>query len=255
MSSLKIQSVTLSIADKILCKELSFQIEQKECWGLLGKNGAGKTSLIHSIAGLRPIDAGDVKLNSSSVYEYSRAELAKEIGILFQNGLETLPATVIETVMLGRHPHVQSMIRDSDEDLQIARQALELFSLSEFSERQIDSLSGGEKQRVAIAMLIAQEPNFFLLDEPSNHLDVAFQFLILQSLKEKLNERNASMLMATHDINLAAKFCDKIVLFLENGEFLSGDKADVLVPENLSRAYGCEIRQIGAEEFTFFYPV
>ncbi|MDD9891317.1 MAG: ABC transporter ATP-binding protein [Gammaproteobacteria bacterium] len=255
MSSLKIQSASLTIADKLLYADLSFQIERKEFWGLLGKNGAGKTSLIHCIAGLRSIDSGDVQLNEISVQDYSRAELAREIGILFQDGLETLPATVMETVMLGRHPHVQSMFKDSKDDLEIARHALQQFALTELSERQIDSLSGGEKQRVAIAMLIAQQPNFFLLDEPSNHLDIAFQFSILQQLKAILSARNGSMLMATHDINLAARFCDKIVLLLENGDYLCGDKMEILTPENLSLAYGCEIRQLGEEGLAFFYPV
>ncbi|NKB34204.1 MAG: ATP-binding cassette domain-containing protein [Pseudomonadales bacterium] len=255
MSRLEIQSLTLSIAEKLLCKDLSFTIEANECWGLLGKNGAGKTSLIHCIAGLREFDTGEIKLNDRNVAEYSRAELAREIGILFQDGLETLPATVLETVMLGRHPHVQSLFKDSNDDFEITHNALRDFSLTELCHRHLDSLSGGEKQRVAIAMLSAQSPNIFLLDEPSNHLDIAFQVNVLKVLNSTLNKRNASMLMATHDINLASRFCDKFILLFEHGEFLCGDKKEVLNQSNLSRAYDCDIQAIETDKQTLFFPI
>ena len=253
MSKLEIQSLTLSVADKLLCKDLNFLITQNESWALLGKNGVGKTSLLHSIAGLKDINAGDIKLNNRSLQDYNRAELAKEIGILFQDGLETLPATVIELVMLGRHPHAQSIFNDSEEDIALAFKALKDFSLTKLGDRKIDSLSGGEKQRAAIAMLITQEPNFFLLDEPSNHLDVAFQVSILNKVKEILNEKKASMLMATHDINLAARFCNKFVLLLDNGENLCGDKDEILDPDKLSDAYGCKIKKLETANHMYFY--
>lgn len=254
MSNLEIQSVTLSSADKLLCKDLSFRVTRRECWGLLGKNGVGKTSLLHSIAGLKKIDEGDVKLNKRSVQDYPRTELAKELGILFQDGIETLPVTVAEFVMLGRHPHVRSTFKDSQEDIAIAFKALNDFSLTELSERQVHSLSGGEQQRAAIAMLVTQSPNIFLLDEPSNHLDIAFQVNILNKLKEYLTKKEASMIIATHDINLAARFCDKFILLLDDGQHLTGGKEEILVPEQLSDAYGCEIQKIRTEEYVHFYP-
>ena len=104
MTSLKIESLTLSIADKILCRDLNLKISENECWGLLGRNGVGKTSLIHSIIGIGTIDSGQVLLDSQNIGELSRREVAKEIGILFQDSIETLPATVLETIMLGRQP-------------------------------------------------------------------------------------------------------------------------------------------------------
>ena len=127
MSRIDVQSLNLSAADKVLCRDLSFSLNFKESWGLLGKNGAGKTSLIHSIAGLREFNSGTIKLNDANIKELRRSELAREIGILFQDGLETLPSTVLETVMLGRHPHVQSLFKDDSSDIAIAQKALEDF--------------------------------------------------------------------------------------------------------------------------------
>ena len=254
MSRIDVQSLNLSTGDKVLCRDLTFSLNFKESWGLLGKNGAGKTSLIHSIAGLREFNSGTIKLNDANIKELRRSELAREIGILFQNGLETLPSTVLETVMLGRHPHVQSLFKDDSDDIAIAQKALADFSLQEIQNRQINSLSGGEKQRVAIAMLTTQSPNMYLLDEPSNHLDIAYQMDILNILLRRLTEQNAGMLMATHDINLAARFCKKFILLFENGETLCGSSEDVLNQENLSRAYGCEIHKMKANGRTLFFP-
>ncbi|MFL2856693.1 MAG: ABC transporter ATP-binding protein [Pseudohongiellaceae bacterium] len=254
MSRIDVQSLNLSTGDKVLCRDLTFSLNFKESWGLLGKNGAGKTSLIHSIAGLREFNSGTIKLNDANIKELRRSELAREIGILFQNGLETLPSTVLETVMLGRHPHVQSLFKDDSDDIAIAQKALADFSLQEIQNRQINSLSGGEKQRVAIAMLTTQSPNMYLLDEPSNHLDIAYQMDILNILLRRLTEQNAGMLMATHDINLAARFCKKFILLFENGETLCGSSEDVLNQENLSRAYGCEIHKMEANGRRLFFP-
>ncbi len=254
MSRIDVQTLNLSAADKVLCRDLSFSLNFKESWGLLGKNGAGKTSLIHSIAGLREFNSGTIKLNDANIKELRRSELAREIGILFQDGLETLPSTVLETVMLGRHPHVQSLFKDDSSDIAIAQKALADFSLQDIQDRQINSLSGGEKQRVAIAMLTTQSPNMYLLDEPSNHLDIAYQMDILNTLLRRLTEQNAGMLMATHDINLAARFCKKFILLFENGETLCGSSEEVLNQENLSRAYGCEIHKMEADGRTLFFP-
>ena len=156
--------------------------------------------------------------------------------------------------MLGRHPHVQSVLRDDPQDIEIALAALQDLNLNGLEERQVDTLSGGERQRLALAMLITQMPQFYLLDDPSNHLDVANQVQLLGHLQKRVSQQSASLLMATHDINLAARFCDNIVLLMKNGEYLSGRNEDILTEENLSRAYDCPVRSVRAEGFTLHYP-
>lgn len=255
MAFLELQSLTLRIGGKLLCTDLNLQLESNERWGLLGKNGAGKTTLLHSIIGLRPIESGNILIDGKSLQEIPRTELATKVGILYQQGMSSLPATVIETALLGRHPHVQSLLKDDPQDIEIAYQALRDLDLEEMAERQVDTLSGGEQQRLALALLITQTPKLFLLDEPSNHLDLAFQVKLLSVLESKLIEQSACLLMATHDINLAARFCDKIALFIDDSELITGTTDKVLTEENLSRAYQCKIRSIDGDGRKLFYPV
>ncbi len=254
MANLQIQSLTLQIANKTLCRDLSVQIQENERWGLLGKNGAGKTTLLHSLIGQRTADAGRILLDGKNISELRQKELATKIGILFQQGIEALPATVFETVLLGRHPHAQSLLWDDSKDIEIAAQSLAAFDLETLKKRPIDTLSGGELQRLALALLLAQTPELFLLDEPSNHLDVAFQVKLLSVLMDKVTENSASLIMATHDINLASRFCENIILLLEGGESIVGKSSDVLTETNLSAAYGCAIKSIRGDGYQLFYP-
>lgn len=255
MATLELQALELQIGGKLICKNLNLRMQKNERWGLLGKNGAGKTTLLHSILGLRPITSGNILIDGEKLANLPRMELAAKIGILFQQDMGALPATVFETVMLGRHPHVQSLLRDDPADVEIARNALKAFELDELSEREIDTLSGGERQRLSLAMLLAQTPQIFLLDEPSNHLDVAFQVKLLSILEQKIAEKSACLLMATHDINLAARYCDQIILLKDEGEFLIGSRDEILNEENLSAAYNCPIKSLSGEDCTLFYPV
>jgi|TARA_B110000879_G_scaffold66409_1_gene93061 iron complex transport system ATP-binding protein len=254
MANLKIQSLSLHIEGKTLCRDLNVQVGENERWGLLGKNGAGKTTLLHALIGQRRADQGSIELDGISVYDIKQRELASKVGILFQQGIEALPATVFETVLLGRHPHTQSLLWDDPKDIEIAESALAAFDLGQLKERAVESLSGGELQRLALAMLLAQTPQLFLLDEPSNHLDVAFQVKLLSVLTNKVAETSASLIMATHDINLALRFCEKIILLLEDGESLVGSINDVLTENNLSQAYGCNIKSVSNGEHKLFYP-
>ena len=254
MANLQIQSLNLQIGSKTLCNDLTVQIGKHERWGLLGKNGAGKTTLLHALIGQRRANQGSIQLDGVSVYDLKQRELASKVGILFQHGIEALPATVFETVMLGRHPHTQSLLWDDQNDIEIAESALTAFDLDRLKNRAVDTLSGGELQRLALAMLLAQTPQLFLLDEPSNHLDVAFQVKLLTVLTNKVAETSASMIMATHDINLAFRFCENIILLLKDGESLVGKSVDVLTEENLTQAYGCHIKSVSSGEHRIFYP-
>lgn len=254
MAILNIEALSLQIGDKMLCRDLSVQIKENERWALLGKNGAGKTTLLHALIGQRVANRGSIQLDNKNVYDLKHRELASKVGILFQQGIEALPATVIETVMLGRHPHTQSLLWDDHRDIEIAESALAAFDLDQLKERTTDTLSGGELQRLALAMLLAQAPQIFLLDEPSNHLDIAFQVKLLSVLTNKVAETSASLIMATHDINLAARFCENVILLLKDGVSLVGESAHILTEENLSQAYGCTIRSVRDGEHRLFYP-
>ncbi len=254
MATLQLESLTIQIADSTICRNLSVQILENERWALLGKNGAGKTTLLHSLIGQKVPRSGHILLDGKNIAELQQRELATKIGILFQQGMDALPCTVFETVMLGRHPHLQSLLRDDPKDIDIAREALAAFDLTTLAKREIDTLSGGELQRLALAMLLAQTPQIFLLDEPSNHLDIAFQVKLLSVLEEKIRENSASLLMATHDINLAARYCEKIILLSGDGSFLTGRRGEILTEENLGKAYNCPIKTMSQDGYQLFYP-
>ena len=225
-----------------------------ECWGLLGKNGAGKTTLIHSILGIVKPAEGSIKIDATPIQSYHRRELAQRIGILFQEGMNDFPATVEETVLLGRYPHTHPFFQKSKQDLNLVEEILKELSLDALKSRKLETLSGGELQRVAIAMLFAQDPKIFLLDEPSNNLDIAFQISLLKILKERTDKNSGCMLLATHDINLAARFCDRLILLIDKDEFLIGTRQEILTTENLTRAFGCEIKTISEKNEKFYYP-
>ena len=160
----------------------------------------------------------------------------------------------METALLGRHPHLAKWRWEDAEDIAQARNALSEMNLEAMAERDITTLSGGERQRVAIASLLTQRPQLYLLDEPGNHLDIAFQIRSLEVMRQRVVNEGLGLCMATHDINLAARFCDQILLLTGDGEFLLGSTSEILTPENLSRAYGCEIRQVAYEGGSVFFP-
>ena len=256
---LSTRGLTLSAGSRYLVSDFSFTIASGQRWGVLGRNGAGKTTLLHSLAGLRKADAGIIEIAGKTVTQWSRSELACLIGLLQQEHLDALPATVIETVLLGRHPHAQGQFFDSKEDLRLAEQALKTLGILNLAERQLISLSGGERQRLALAMLLVQQPSLLLLDEPSNHLDLGFHSQLVALLLAQTARDNSphqrGLLLATHDINLAARVCDHFILILRDGEALAGPAEAVLNAENLSRAYDCEIAQAQTQERLFFYAV
>ena len=254
MTKLCLKSLILSVGNKTLLHDLSMTINKGERWGLLGKNGAGKTSLLKCLAGILSPKGGSISLDSIPMKDYSRNQLAQHIGMLFQEGLSSLPATVLETVLLGRHPHHTSLIEDSLNDLQMVDSILGELGLETLKERKLHTLSGGELQRVSIALLLAQDPKIFLLDEPTNHLDIAFQVRLSHILTKRVTQTSASFLLATHDINYANQFCDKLILMLENGKPIVGDKQQILTEENLSQAYNCKIEKFSKEDSFIFYP-
>jgi len=267
-SLLTADNLLLRAGHRTLCSGLSLKVEQGQCWGLLGKNGAGKTSLLHTLAGLRKPAEGTVLLGETPLADLRPAHIAEKIGLLLQESVDALPSTVLETALLGRHPHTKGRLFDDAEDLAIAYEALSKLGIESLAPRTVDSLSGGERQRLALAMLLAQRPRLLLLDEPSNHLDLGFQTPLINLLLSQANgsqrktappsdnvSSGAAVIMATHDINLAARVCDNIVLMIGDGETLVGNALDVLTEDNLGKAYDCPIARVKHEGRTLFYPL
>lgn len=242
---IQLNHVTLGNPKKTLCRDLSLQINAGEIWGILGANGSGKTTLLHSIAGLQPTLSSDILLFDRRIQDYSIAERAQHLGVLLQRGEADFPASVYDTVMLGRYPQQTLWATANTADHAAVQQALAAFELDALAQQCLTTLSGGERQRVALAMLAVQQPSIYLLDEPTNHLDIRHQ---LQCL-DYFTSLNRTVIFSLHDINLAPRYCSHILLLLPEG-YIAGIASEVLTVENLEAAY----QQAFVEAGGYFYP-
>jgi iron complex transport system ATP-binding protein len=198
---------------------------------------------LHTLAGLRAPARGEITLDGTPLASWPRRALARKLGLLTQTTEDTFPSTVLDSVLVGRHPHIDFWRWENDADRAIARAALAAVALEDLAGREVDTLSGGERRRVALATLLAQDPDVFLLDEPINHLDPHHQLDVLKLLREKAHT-GRTVLMSLHDAGLAARFSDHALLLYGNGEWLSGPTAEVLTPATMTKLYGVAVREI-----------
>ena len=254
MTELSTQQLTVSIGNKTICQQFNLQLEPGQIWGVLGRNGVGKTTLLHTLAGLREADAGDITIAQNKLGELTRKQIAQQIGLLLQHTEDPFPSTVLETVISGRHPHIPAMQWESSLDYELAEQALITVGMQELKHRSVNQLSGGERQRVAIATLITQDPDIFLLDEPNSHLDLHHQSNLLTWLCNYAQQNQRVLLMSLHDINLAARYCDHILLLFGDGEYLAGPREEMLTEVNLEQVFCHPIRKHTLDHQTLFIP-
>jgi iron complex transport system ATP-binding protein len=234
---LEARGLDVRIAGKQVCRGLDFGLAAGECIGLLGGNGVGKTTLLHTLAGLRAPAAGEVRLDGAPLTGQPRRRVAQKLGLLMQQPEDSLPATVLETALIGRHPHLDFWRWESHADVAIARRALKSTGLEGLEQRVQTALSGGERRRLDIATVLTQDPQVFLLDEPAHQLDLQHQMALLGLLRRLAEEQGRAVLMSLHDINLAARFCTRILMLFGEGEALFDASERALTAENLTRLY------------------
>jgi iron complex transport system ATP-binding protein len=219
-----------------LVSDLSLQFCPGEFVAILGRNGSGKTLTLHTLAGLRRPQAGEVYLDELPMESSSRRAVALRLGLLTQDVEESFVTTALESVLVGRNPHLKLWQWESAEDERIAHAALSAVDLEDFAGRRTDTLSGGELRRVAVAALLAQEPAVFLLDEPSNHLDPAHLLEILGLFRE-LCACGKTVIATLHDPTVAARFADKALLLFGDGRWAAGPSRELLTADKLSELY------------------
>ena len=251
---LEVSELTLQVAARTLVRELNFGLHEGELWCLLGPNGAGKTTLLHTLVGLREAQGGSVHLAGKELNAWPAAEAARRRGFLPQTFHDAFSTSVLECVMLGRHPHLSRWRWEGQGDREIALSALEVVDLAGFAQRDVLTLSGGERQRVALAALFAQDALLLLLDEPVSHLDLHHQVLVLEHLRRLAHERGRGVLFTVHDLNLAARFASHALLLTPQGSVRKGPVAEVMVEEDLSGAFGHRVARIEAAGRTLFVP-
>jgi iron complex transport system ATP-binding protein len=253
-AALEARGLAVTIAGKTVCRSLDLALAPGQCWALLGVNGVGKTTLLHTLGGLRPPAGGEVRLLGQPLAHLPRRAIARRLGLVLQAPSDTFPATVLDTALIGRHPHLGPWGWETQADRQQARGALATVGLAGLEGRDVVSLSGGERRRLAIATWLTQDPLVGLLDEPLSHLDLAHQVRLMAHLAGLAREGGKALLMALHDVNLAARFCDHALLLLGEGEALAGPAGTVLLREHLQRAYGYPLLELATPHGAAWLP-
>ncbi|WP_290650928.1 ABC transporter ATP-binding protein [Aquisalimonas sp.] len=253
MAVLATQDLVIDIPGRPDGAPLDLTLAPGQIWGVLGPNGAGKTTLLHTLAGLRAARRGAVTLDGQPLRQLRRKRVARALAVVFQERQDGFPATVLETVLIGRHPYLAPWDMETADDLAIARGALECMELASLEPRLVNTLSGGERQRVAIATALAQTPEFWLADEPTNHLDLRHQVCVMELLRTQAQAQRG-VLLCLHDINLAARWCDHVLLLYPDGEACWGPSGTMLVPEALERLYQQPLARTELDGAQVFVP-
>jgi iron complex transport system ATP-binding protein len=232
------EALTLGFPGKLLCQGLSFAVSPGECWAVLGNNGSGKSTLMHALAGVRRPLGGRVRVDDTPLSVLGAARRARLIGLLLQEDITEFWGSVLDYVALGRYPHRRSLLGYDPEAQRLARTQLESMDLAPLAGQTLSTLSGGERQRARLAMVLTQDPAFFLLDEPLQHLDLRHQMQALDWFAQLARVSNRAVLMVLHDPTLARRYCDHAILLYEAQTPLAGAAERVLTPDNLERLYG-----------------
>lgn len=250
---IQVQHLHFAYEHRVVLQDISFTVPEGEILSLLGPNGSGKTTLLRCFNKILYPQQGRVLVKGQPLGHTPLRELAKLIGYVPQQEAVTFPFSVFETVLMGRRPHVGWRL--GSHDLEIVQACLRSLNLEHLSQRQITALSGGERQRVAIARALAQEPQILLLDEPTSSLDLRHQLEVMETVAGLVKSRNMTAVLAMHDLNLAARFSDQIVLLHHGHLFCAGHPGTVLTRDNIRTVYGVEAEIYRRNGFFFVHPL
>ena len=251
---LETRRLTVGIGKRTFCRDLDLTLHAGERLAILGRNGAGKSTLLSVLTGLRVAQGGEVRIAGATCPELGARQSALVRGWLPQARGDAFASTVMETALVGRHPHLDRWDWESKEDVRIVREALAAVDLADFEQRDIQTLSGGERQRLAIAALLAQEPRLYLLDEPLTHLDLKHQIAMLKLFAATASERGAAVAMVLHEPALAWRFCDRALLVHGDGRTEYGHSRDMLTAEKLSELYQYPLDAVESDGRVSFIP-
>jgi iron complex transport system ATP-binding protein len=240
-ADLLLEDASFSYAGGFALRHINLTVPGGQMAGLLGPNGSGKTTLLKLATGILVPADGDVKVGGLSLRQLSRKQIAQRIAVVPQQFNIPFAYTVEEVALLGRTPFVRGLAGEGKKDRQIAMEALEVTGMSGFRDRYFNDLSGGERQKIVLAMALAQEPALLLLDEPTAHLDICHQLEMLELLRKLNKEKQVTVVAAMHDLNLAALYCDRLVLIHEGRAIADGTPEAGMVEEILKKVYEADL--------------
>jgi iron complex transport system ATP-binding protein len=226
---------------RTILHNLDFAVAPGSFFIIIGPNGSGKTTLLKLLAGLLPLQTGRIDVHQRSIKAYSARRLAQQVAYVPQAVSVEFPFRVLQVVLMGRAPHLGVLGFESDRDVAVARQAMESTDVAHLADRRLDQISGGEQQRVYIARAICQQPRIILMDEPTASLDMAHQLRMMDLMERLKTDQNLTVVMVSHDLNLAAMYADQILLLDKGRKACLGSPYEVLEFERLETVYGCTL--------------
>ncbi len=236
-----VDSISFRYRNEWVLQDVSFKVERGEFVGIIGPNGSGKTTLLKTVSHLLEPQKGEILFEQTPLKAMDRAEIARRIAVVPQETHLLFPFSAMEIVLMGRSPYLGRRLFESEKDVETARRAMEWTGTLPFSERSVDELSGGERKRVFIARALAQEPEVILLDEPTANLDIHHQIDFLELILSLNQGKGLTILMASHDMNVASEFCDRLVLLKEGKIYRIGTSQEVITKEHIEQVYGCDV--------------
>jgi iron complex transport system ATP-binding protein len=253
MVKLKVKNVNFNYASVPILKDVCIELDRSEMLGVVGPNGAGKSTLLRCIDRILSPQEGCILLDGLDINDMHLMDLAKKMAYIPQSATQVFPATVFDTVLMGRRPHVSW--RSSEEDLEKVLDILHIMHIEDLAMRDIKEVSGGQQQKIFIACALAQEPDVLLLDEPTSNLDIRHQLEVMDIIKSIVVEKGISAIMAIHDLNLAARYTDRVLMMNGGHIYAAGVPSSVLTPENINHAYGVEVEVINHNGRLYVLPI
>jgi iron complex transport system ATP-binding protein len=250
---LKVKGLSFKYDSIDTLKDIDLELNEHEVVSIVGPNASGKTSLLRCINKVLKPYIGTVYIDGESTARINVREMAKKVSSVPQIAIRSFPFKVLDIVLMGRTPYVKWQLTRID--LEIAEESIKLVGIENLALKYFDELSGGERQKVLIAKAITQEPELLILDEPTTHLDIKHQLEILNLIKALAKSRDIAVLMAIHDLNLAARFSDRIYMIKEGRIFAPGSPMDVLTPENIKEVYDVEVQVVKSEQSIHIIPI
>ncbi|MGL4656457.1 MAG: ABC transporter ATP-binding protein [Sarcina sp.] len=248
---IKIKNLSVSIRKKEILKDVNIEFEKGKIYGIIGPNGAGKSTLLKKVMRINEPEENRIFLNGKDIKKFSTKDYSKQVAFVFQENSRDIDFTVEEIVMMGRYPYIDFLGSETKEDVEIVNEVLQKLGIEKFKGRYISELSGGEAQKVFIARALVQKTNILLLDEPTSMLDIHNSVEIMNLIEMMKKEKDLTVIMVLHDLNIAFAYCDELVLMNEGKIVIANSKEKIIESRLLEDVYKEKIKIIEHEEFEY----